>query len=282
MLDSFFLLRAMNGIHEEQLLSAQELLGTSNDKPQRHFRRKLWSTLLVAAVIVSLLGATSYAFGLFRLQVQELKADTSKEGQYWILRDENGDEISIQLGDRLLYGLSFSFGGDTAPHRVEFRPRWLPEDTKNSWATQGSAWYNYLIDDREQETDWYPAEGVFDAAIPYLITVEYAYNGHVLVLNGDSEIVKQEQWDGFEVYEVKCAKDIWEGNGTPEGRHLVSYENYVLMFSLEEGYVVNVGGTLDLDTLEHIARELEIRQTDQLVVQDSSDFVPEIINIARG
>lgn len=281
MLDSFFLLRAMNGIREEQLLAAQDLLSSPEDKPQLHFRRKLWSTLLVAAIILSLLGATAYAFGLFRMRVQELEADPSKAGNYWTLQDENGNELSIRLGDKLLYGLSFSFGGDTAPHKVEFRPRWLPEDTKNSWAAQGSAWYDYLIDDREQETDWYPAEGVFDAAIPYLITVEYAYNDHVLVLNGDCEIVKQEQWDGFEVYEINCAKDIWEGNGTPEGRHLVSYENYVLLFSLEEGYMINVGGTLDLETLEHIARELEIRPTDQLV-QGSSDFVAEIINIARG
>jgi len=282
MLDSYFLLQAMNGIREEQITAAREFLNDAEDRAPRRLHRKIWSTVLVAAIIISLLSATAYALGLFRMRVQELEADTSREGNYWIIHDENGNELSIQVGDKLLHGLSFAFGGDAVANQVEFHLNWLPEDSKISWvATENGGWHQYLIDDREQETDWYPEEGVFDAAIPYLITAEYAYNDHVLVLNGACEIVKQEQWEGFEVYEVKCAKDIWEGNGTPEGRHLVSYENYVLMFSLEEGYMINVGGTADMETLEHIARELEVRSKGIPVIY-SSDFVVEIINIARG
>ena len=65
-------------------------------------------------------------------------------------------------------------------------------------------------------------------------------------------------------------------------RHLKSPENYVLMFCTEEGYMINVGGTLDLETLAHIARELEVRPTGQKVSKDLVGGWAEVVNIARG
>ena len=45
--------------------------------------------------------------------------------------------------------------------------------------------------------------------------------------------------------------------------------------------MINIGGTSDLETLEHIARELEIRTTDEPLQFEPGSMVQQI-NIALG
>ena len=58
-------------------------------------------------------------------------------------------------------------------------------------------------------------------------------------------------------------------------------ENYVLLFSPEYGYMLRVGGSLDLETLEKIAQDLEVLITDEEVSYDP-DYNIGCINIGRG
>lgn len=62
MLDSFALLSAMRGIREEYVLDTMDVLGFSGTQqlPQR-VNRKLISTLVVAAILISLFTVTAYA-----------------------------------------------------------------------------------------------------------------------------------------------------------------------------------------------------------------------------
>lgn len=281
MLDSNFILDAMNGVHEKQVIMAGEMLGYIEKKGTVHLHRKLWSTILIAAILISLLGITAYALGVFQMWVEEMKPDADKAG-HWVLQDSAGNDISYWLYDKFHTGISLNFDSETAPHRVEFHPNWLPEEPKDTYFTPTSdGWYDYLMDDRGDETEWYPAEGVYDAGIPYLITTYYAYKDHVLVLEGDCQIVKRENWDSLEVLEVTCAKDIYEWRDTPQERHLTSYENYVFMFSPDEGYLINIGGTADMETLEHIARDLDVRVTEE-IVDYGPEFYVDLLNIVRG
>lgn len=69
-MNSYTLLRAMSGIREDYVLEAQDFLGYTAEetRPKSHVHRKLWTTLLIAAVIVSLFTVTAYAMGWFGLR----------------------------------------------------------------------------------------------------------------------------------------------------------------------------------------------------------------------
>lgn len=292
MLDSYFLLNAMSGIPDEQVLLAEGVLSSSESRPQRRIRRNIGSAILVAAIIISLLGITAYALGLFQVQPTELKADPEKE-QSWIFTDSEGNEIS--WGDHFDHGFSFRFSGDAAPHKVEFHPGWLPQEPTFWWPDPDAGpdvpfpewdagkelWLEYLLNERQSETDFFPEPGIHDVGIPYLITVEYAYKDHYLVFNGECEIIKHETWDQYEIYELSCQKESHLPSGVTDRERVISPENYVLMFSLEEGHMINIGGTSDLETLEHIARDLEIRTTGE-VLEFEPGLNTTLINIALG
>lgn len=278
MLDSNFLLDAMNGVHEEQVIMAGEMLGYIEKKETVHLHRKLWSTFLVAAIILSLLTGAAYAIGLFRVEPGEIKSVAGKD-QTWAFMDRNGNEVECWIGDDFTDGFSFRFSGEEAPHKVEFRPGWLPQEPTfwypdpnldpdsmlRDWEAGKELWLEYLLDERQSETDFFPEPGIHDVGIPYMITVSYAQEDNYLVFNGKCQIVKHEFWDDYEVYEVHCEKEIHLAPGVTDREIVISPENYVELFSLNEGYVITIGGTADMETLEHIARELEVHTTDEVM-----------------
>ena len=77
--------------------------------------------------------------------------------------------------------------------------------------------------------------------------------------------MKHEYWGDYEVYEVYCEKEIHLAPGVTDRELVISPENYVVLFSLNEGFVITVGGTSDMEVLERIARDLEVRTTDEVV-----------------
>ena len=105
MLDSNFILDAMNGVHEKQVIMAGEMLGYIEKKETVHLHRKLWSTILIAAILISLLGITAYALGVFQMWVEEMKPDADKAG-HWVLQDSAGNDISYWLYDKFHTGIS--------------------------------------------------------------------------------------------------------------------------------------------------------------------------------
>ena len=100
------------------------------------------------------------------------------------------------------------------------------------------------------------------------------------VINGEVTIVKEEDWGDWHVTELTSdyTNCTWRW----------SYEraNYVLLFNSEKGWRVDVTGTADLETLEHIARELEIRDSgERPYFADSGETVVEgigMIDPGRG
>ncbi len=291
MLEPFGLLKAIGGVRAENVRKAERFLGYGEEsaKPRR-VRRRIGSTLLIAAVLISLFTITAYAFGLFRVEPSELTKENA-EDQMWIFTDSEGNEM--RWGDHCEHGFSFYFSGEETPRRVVFRPGWLPQEPtfwfpgvdidKGSpvWDGENVGWMEYLLDERQKETNFFPEPGIHDVGIPYLVTINYAFKDHYLVFNGACDIVKHENWDQFEVYELTCEKEIHLRPGVTDREDVISRENYVLLFSLDEGYMINVGGTSDLETLEHIARELEIRTTDK-PLQFAPGSMVQQINIELG
>ena len=77
---------------------------------------------------------------------------------------------------------------------------------------------------------------------------------------------------------VKELNVIWDPVGHAGA---LANVNYVILFSEEYGYLLTISGTADFETLEHIARELEIDVTDELYEYDP-DFNIGILNLGRG
>ena len=79
MVDSYFLIEAMNGVHDEQVVLAGQMLGYFEEKEGMRPHRRLWSTLLVAAIIISLFTGVAYAANLFGIQALLTKKEPSSE-----------------------------------------------------------------------------------------------------------------------------------------------------------------------------------------------------------
>ena len=58
-------------------------------------------------------------------------------------------------------------------------------------------------------------------------------------------------------------------------------QNFVLLRDEEHGYIISVGGNQSFETLEHMAKELEVRDTGVPVDYDPN-FNIGIMNIGRG
>lgn len=68
MLTTNMLLEAMQGIRPENVQKADAVLGCAEQvKEIPHVSRRLWTTLLVAAILISLLTVTAYALGWFQI-----------------------------------------------------------------------------------------------------------------------------------------------------------------------------------------------------------------------
>lgn len=293
MVEPFALLQAVGGVRAESVRKAERFLGYAEEGsvPARRIPRRVGSLLLIAAVLISLFTISAYALGLFRVEPAALSPEDAENGK-WIFTDSEGNET--RWGDACENGFSFYFTGDETPRKVEFHPGWLPQEPTfwypwpeqykyrpPVWDMENAGWLEYLLDDRQRETDFFPEPGIHDIGIPYLVTINYALKDHYLVFNGACEIVKHETWEQFEVYELTCEKEIHLNPGVTDREDVISRENYVLLFSLDEGFMINVGGTSDLETLERIARNLEIRTTDEPLQFYPGSLVQQI-NIALG
>ena len=96
------------------------------------------------------------------------------------------------------------------------------------------------------------------AELPYIITsgsVPTTYKAQY-VLSGKAEIVEETDWGVWHVQ--KITSDYSES----ETFAWMDKANYILLFDAERGYLLTVKGTSDMETLEHIARELEVRESD--------------------
>ena len=112
--------------------------------------------------------------------------------------------------------------------------------------------------------------------MPYLITATNVNTGNSKgVLNGKTEIVKQENRDGWEITEI--VSDYTESS-------FANWEivNYIFMVDPARGYLVQVSGTDSMETLEKIAENLEIRESDTPPFESPFSEEIGILDLGRG
>ena len=227
-----------------------------DDSRQKHYTvRRTVSLVLIAAVLVSLLTATAYALGLFKLNKNHIPEDVTVHGE-WIERDSEGNITDVQDMRYPDTNLVFTYDCEATPHYVQFKPGWLPMEGFG-WGEDG--WYGYYGNDGDS------AEG----QIPYKIEIFYAHPGYQLVMMYQSDIVEESTWGEYEVTKLINHNPYWGD------------DNYVLLFNPEHGYMIRVGGGLDMEIMEKIAQNLEVRITDE-EVEYNPDYNIGIINVGRG
>ncbi|MBQ8151149.1 MAG: hypothetical protein IJ070_00060, partial [Firmicutes bacterium] len=96
MVDGWFLLDAMDGIHEEQLMLTKEFLDLSDYAHQkRRSPRKVWVTALIAAILALLLAACGYA--VYRATMAHRELHPEDEKVYFFDGDEGTPNEGLHM-----------------------------------------------------------------------------------------------------------------------------------------------------------------------------------------
>lgn len=228
---------------------------------RRHVRVR---TLLLAAAIAAFFGSAACAIVRYNMNLQDVQDQDEVVYGHITEINKNGEVVN----DKTLYfpdaGLLLTFTGpDESYNCPEFKANWLPSAATHR--VYRGEWTHYLCNDGKGNI------------MPYLITAKNVDTGNDKgVLNGKTEIVKQENWDGWEITEI--VSDYTESS-------FASWEivNYIFMFDPGRGYLVQVSGTDSMETLEKIAENLEIRESDTPPYENK--YYPEhfgIFDLGRG
>ena len=235
------LLYLLGNIDDDLILEAGEKLrlldrGASSDHSEteedmnRKTITKFSKTVLIAAVVAAALIVTALAAGLFGTSVRETDG----------LQGTWGGDQSVDFYDARHY---VTFESDQPRHEVLFKANWLPCEPT---AGAGGEFTSYLANDGEGEV------------LHYVINT---YNrtdlqGIRYCFQGEGGVVRQDLWNGFERTELTL-----DYTNSPIQFGTV---NYLLLFQSEDNYLIYIGGTESMATLEKIAENLEIRVGEEI------------------
>lgn len=210
-------------------------------------RRNIIRTVLIAAVIAALMTVTAFAAGLFSMERHKVEEGEEVSG-YWRFYDKEGNLTEQQEWTYPEASIVFTFYGPEEEYNMpEFRFGWLPEEGEHyeEQKSMSEGWmYSYGL---MCQCDIIPCQaGVMSVPVK-------GYRG---VLNGEATVLKEEVWDCWDVTEIQvdysnCTTVRWP-----------KPVNYIYMFDQERGYLAYVRGCDGMETLEKIARNMEIRESD--------------------
>lgn len=212
-------------------------------------RRNIIRTVLIAAVIAALMTVTAFAAGLFTMDRHDVE-DSEVVSGYWRFYDEEGNLTEQQKWTYPDASIVFTFYGpeDGDYNRPEFSFGWLPEEGEHyeEQKSQSEGWmYSY---GQMCQCDVIPCQaGVMSVPV----------SGYRGVLNGKAMVLKEESWDCWAVTEVQV-----DYSSSTTVYRWPEPVNYIYMFDEERGYLAYVRGCDDMETLEKIARNMEIRESD--------------------
>ena len=248
------LLDAFSDLDEDYVRSSAALLGYE-EEPVKHKKIKtLFRTLLIAAAIAALGIGTAWAAGLFSMKIR-----TPEEDEELVVHQTYYDvarhEYVLVETDLSHSPLVMQFTGEGDIHRIQFRPGWLPHQDIYS--------HESYHDEEEEDWFWYYT-CFFDrsrggAGVEYQIDCHYAWPGYTVYMDGlEAHVVKEEDWGDLHITEIEQLTYFKDPDGTPITQRML------LLFSSGEGWFLSIGGRADFETLEHIAREMEVRTLDEI------------------
>lgn len=244
----------------------------SGDRQPR--RKNGTRILLLAAVIATLMTATAFAAGLFGMRRETVPADEILSG-YWRFYEDEGKLVEEQ---KLVYpdtGLVFTFTGPDRPrYQLEVKPGWLPEGEH----------YDQCFRSDYTGDGWGNGFGAFcshDHIPCQIFAYEVDTRGRMSVLNAEPVTTEEETWDQWKVTKVVADYSNTEWSSMNKYWSIV---NYILLFDEDQGILAVVRGEDSMDTLEKIAKNLEIRETDTPIPQGNplDEIQISMMDIGRG
>ena len=263
MLKSESLLQAFSDLEDRYVRSAAAFL-RQKEEPVIITRKKIvLRVALIAAILATLTLGTAYALGLFSMEVRTPEEGENLVGHYTYYDQALGEDVTEEH-DLTKSPLILQFTGEGEIYKVQFRPGWLPE---------AQIGYSYERYHDEQDEDWFWYYTCFfdrsqgGKGILYQIQCNYAYPGCTCYMSGESaRVVKEEDWDELHIIEIEQQTFFKDENGASVP------QRFVLVFDSAEGWFISIGGGADFETLEHIAREMEVRSLDEIAEPGSSDY----------
>ena len=223
-------------------------------------------TALIAAAVAAVLTLTALAISYFTMSGRE-----AYEGEKY--RIVWGNENGFLEWTNLQY--VFKFEGGTECRGAKFKEGWLPfapNDEVNDWAKDKEGWRTRLVSECAPGVD-----STSDNFQPYCIDLYYApqfiNGGALLLMAQEPDEIIEEQWGDERVMKFTAsqhqeARDIEELDiHIPEK---TMHFSFVLRFDPDRGTILVISGTSDMETIEHIAREVQLKETDEII--RSSDF----------
>ncbi len=261
MLNSLTLLRAMNGIHEEDVVMA----GNSyfDEKQVKHFKTKRIISFALAAALILSLGIAAYA------AFSSMTHRVPKKSETFRISWEEGPTGYVEWSDAKL---AVTFPETAESKEIEFRPGWLPDEMASlkdgSWRSRLTAEKLAFSGPPQSKIPAYQ-----DMMQPLLIETYYmsqfSDGGALLLLYYTPEEIIEEHWDelGVDVMRFHCTEHF---DARPEiGVDEYTLEQDIILLSdADAGWVVRVCGEIGMDELVKVARSLEIRETGKVLTCD--------------
>lgn len=309
MVDGWFLLDAMDGIREEQLLLTKDFLGiTDYTLQQRRNPRRAWVTVLIAAILTLLLAACGYVVYRATMEYRELHPENEKiyffdgdegtpnEGLHMDLNfgtcamalhfdtEETGHIYGFRITDGAPIDSTWSYGGTSLKALFEtFRPGGeQPEDQQRP--------LEQCLRDagmtEEESEEWYYSltfsadTGLLRPAMRIEVLDGARLHGLDLILgwpDGEATVIKEETQGDVQILETLI--EVPMKNGETE-RNL-----FLFRFDTKRQVLLSIAGAdevLDFPTLEAIAEHIELRETDFIYSLDRSGQNWSILSLAYG
>ena len=258
MLNSLTLLRAMNGIYEEDVVMA----GNSyfDEKQVKHFKTKRIISFALAAALILSLGIAAYA------AFSSMTHRVPKKSETFRISWEEGPTGYVEWSDAKL---AVTFPETAESKEIEFRPSYLPDEMSSlqngSWRSRLTAEKLALSGSPQTKIPAYQ-----DMMQPLLIETYYmsqfSDGGALLLLYYTPEEIIEEHWDelGVDVMRFHCTEHF-------DARPEIGVDEYtleqdiILMSNADAGWAVRVCGEIGMDELVNIAKNLEIRETGKVL-----------------
>lgn len=258
MLSSLTLLRAMNGIHEEDVVMA----GNSyfDEKQVKHLRTKRIISFALAAALILSLGIAAYA------AFSSMTHRVPKKSETFRISWEEGPTGYVEWSDAKL---AVTFPETAESKEIEFRPSYLPDEMSS---LQNGSWRSRLTAEKLafSGSPQTKIPAYQDMMQPLLIETYYmsqfSDGGALLLLYYTPEEIIEEHWDeqGVDVMRFHCTEHF---DARPEiGMDEYTLEQDIILLSdADAGWVVRVCGEIGMDELVKVARGLEIRETGKVL-----------------
>ncbi len=255
MLNRDLLLDAMDGIPSEEIEKAGRFLGYAEHAGFRvHVRRKLVSTLLIAAVLISLITGAC-ALGLFQLSGRT-----------------HNESFSLRFGPYDYEWPSefvFEFEGPGECEEISLES--VPEPGEHYWHYR---WDTHLEGPeayREDLDDYFPL-----CVVDVKYASQFVGDGALVLSRYRPSEIEQENWGEVQVFrfQARIADDELPED-YPVG-------NYFLLFHPGQGWIIAVRGYDTAENLESIARGITVKQTGKTVQKSDFENPYDMIDIGYG